>query len=81
MGDQSGLSLRDATLLKIQVTHGVELKVPLVGKLMTSAMLKVDPANALFSSQGQMAIAISCRCQDAERCAGRGGVEQCRFVK
>ena len=53
VGDQSGLSLRDATLLKIQVTHGVELKVPVVGKLMTSAMLKVDPANALFYLRGK----------------------------
>ena len=53
VGDQSGLSLRDATLLKIQVTHGVELKVPVVGKLMTNVMRLADPSNLLFYLRGK----------------------------
>ena len=53
VGNQSGLSLRDATLLKIQVTHGVDLEVPVVGKLMTRLMSWADPANILFYLRGK----------------------------
>ena len=48
IGRHSGLSLRDATLLKVQVTHGVDLRVPVVGKLMTAAMRLIDIDNAVF---------------------------------
>ena len=39
------LTLTDANLLKIEVTHGLELKVPLVNGLLTTALAKFDPAN------------------------------------
>ena len=48
IGAHSGLSLRDATLLKLQVTHGVDLRVPVVGKLMTGAMRWIDIGNAVY---------------------------------
>ncbi|MDB3935127.1 pilus assembly protein [Granulosicoccus sp.] len=53
VGNQSGLSLRDATLLKIQVIHGVDLEVPVVGKLMTRLMSWADSANILFYLRGK----------------------------
>jgi len=37
-----GLTLQDANLLKIEVTHGVELKVPLIGKMVAKVMEKFD---------------------------------------
>ncbi len=48
VGNTSGLSLRDANLLKIEVTHGVDLKVPFVNTLISQAMAVVDPANAFY---------------------------------
>jgi len=53
VGALSGLSLRDATLLKLMVTHGVELRVPVAGKLMTNAMTLLDPNNAEFYLRGK----------------------------
>ncbi len=37
-GSASGLNVQDANLLKIQVTYGYELNVPLAGQLMTTGM-------------------------------------------
>jgi len=51
-----GLTLRDANLLKIEVTHGFELKVPLVSKLLTGALTIIDPENALFYASGRLPI-------------------------
>jgi len=51
-----GLTLRDANLLKIEVTHGFELKVPLVSKLLTGALTVIDPENALFYAAGRLPI-------------------------
>ena len=48
VGTHSGLSLRDANILKLQVTHGFNLHVPLVGKLMANAMRWIDTGNAAF---------------------------------
>lgn len=48
IGSTSGLSLRDANLLKIEVTHGVDLKVPFVNTLISRAMTVVDPENAYY---------------------------------
>lgn len=39
---RGGVSLADANLLKIEVTHGMEMKVPLVSKLLSRMMLVVD---------------------------------------
>jgi len=56
VGKHSGLTLRDANLLKVQVTHGVKLGVPVVGKLMTRAMLFLDADNAVFYLRGNWPI-------------------------
>lgn len=48
VGNSSGLNLRDANLLKIEVTHGLELKVPVVGSLLSKALLAIDPQNAPY---------------------------------
>ena len=53
IGRQSGLSVRDATLLKVQVTHGLDLRVPVVDKLMTVPMKWIDPVNAAFYLRGK----------------------------
>ena len=53
IGQQSGLSLRDATLLKIQVTHGVDLHVPVAGKLLVNAMRWIDIGNAQYYLRGK----------------------------
>ena len=39
---RAGVTLQDANLLKIRVTHGFDLKVPLVGRLLTEALAQVD---------------------------------------
>jgi len=53
-----GLSLQDANLLKIEVTHGVEMKVPVIGKLMTSIMPVLDdnPDHRLYYLSGRFPI-------------------------
>ena len=56
IGTNSGLSLRDANLLKVQVTHGVDLRVPVVGKLMSGPMKWIDSANAAYYVQGKWPI-------------------------
>ncbi len=48
IGSESGLSLRDANLLKIEVTHGIDLEVPFVNTLISQAMLLVDPDHASY---------------------------------
>ncbi len=48
VGSESGLSLRDANLLKIEVTHGIDLEVPFVNTLISQAMLLVDPEHASY---------------------------------
>lgn len=53
IGSESGLSLRDANLLKIEVTHGIDLKVPFVNTLISQAMLLVDPDHASYYRRKQ----------------------------
>ena len=43
------MSLRDANLLKIEVTHGIDLEVPFVNTLISQAMLLVDPDHASYA--------------------------------
>jgi len=50
----SGTTLRDANLLKIEVTHGLELRVPLVGRFLTSALALVDPDNRHWYSANRL---------------------------
>jgi len=55
-GQASGMTLRDANLLKVEVTHGLELKVPIVNRLLSEAMQIVDPVNAPFYAQNLLPI-------------------------
>ena len=53
LGDvRAGVSLQDANLLKIEVVHGMELAVPVVGDLLTSAMRHIDPEHAPWYDAG-----------------------------
>ncbi|ASJ71953.1 AHH domain-containing protein [Granulosicoccus antarcticus] len=54
IGSTSGVTLRDANLLKIEVTHGLELKVPLVGALLAKTLMLFDPENTVFYAQNQL---------------------------
>lgn len=56
IGRHSGLSLRDANLLKLQVTHGVDLRVPIVGKLLSWPMIWIDSQNAVYYSRDKWPI-------------------------
>jgi hypothetical protein len=56
VGAQSGLNLHDANLLKIKVTHGFEMKVPVVSDVIAKGMLLADPTNAHFYAQKQLPI-------------------------
>ncbi len=54
VGSVSGLTLRDANLLKIEVTHGFEMKVPLVSTLLAKTLMIFDAENAVFYAQNQL---------------------------
>jgi len=63
IGSQSGLSIQDANLLKIEVTHGYELRLPWfdvrlpgVQFVLRELMTRADPKNAIFYSRGQLPI-------------------------
>ncbi|MFK7860450.1 MAG: TadE/TadG family type IV pilus assembly protein [Granulosicoccus sp.] len=56
IGRHSGLSLRDANILKLQVTHGVDLRVPVVGRLMAAPMKWLDSDNAIYYLRGKWPI-------------------------
>lgn len=53
IGSRSGVSLKDANLLKLQVTHGFDLKIPIVNTLITRAMLVVDSEHLQFYARGK----------------------------
>jgi len=53
IGPVSGVSLQDANLLKVEVTYGMNMKVPVVAELVASAMRLVDPSNAHFYQRKQ----------------------------
>ena len=59
VGSHSGLSLRDANLLKIQVTHGIDLKVPIVGRLLSRSLQAIDPKNADFYQRNKLPLTSS----------------------
>jgi len=54
IGSDSGLTLRDANLLKIEVTHGFEMKVPLVSTVLAKTLMVFDAENAVFYAQNQL---------------------------
>ena len=43
-GDGSGVSLQDANVLKIRVTYGYKLIVPVINRLIARSMLIIDPS-------------------------------------
>jgi len=53
IGPVSGVSIQDANLLKVKVTYGMEMKVPVVAELIASAMTVVDSPNAHFYQRKQ----------------------------
>ena len=48
IGSESGLSLRDANILKLRVVHGVKLTVPFAGALVRGIMKRIDPENSIY---------------------------------
>lgn len=63
IGQRSGVTIQDANLLKIEVTHGYELKLPWFDIKLPGAdfalrqlMVRADPSNAVFYSRGQIPI-------------------------
>lgn len=53
VGSVSGLSLRDANLLKIEVTHGLDMVVPVVGAMIAKAMALIDSERSFFYAQNK----------------------------
>ena len=49
---RAGVSLQDANLLKIEVTHGMRLDVPVVGTVLAGAMRRIDPEHAAWYDAG-----------------------------
>jgi len=47
------ITLRDANLLKIKVTHGFDLKIPFVSEALLRTMTLIDPQNIGFYSRGK----------------------------
>ncbi len=56
IGASSGVNVQDANLLKIKITYGFALTVPLVNGLVTSALKRIDPQNAAFYDQNRIPI-------------------------
>lgn len=48
IGSASGVNLQDANILKIKVTYGYKLYVPLVNRVIAAALTVTDPGNAAF---------------------------------
>lgn len=47
------ITLQDANLLKIKVTHGLDLKIPFVSGFLMETMMLIDPENIAFYSRGK----------------------------
>ncbi len=60
--DEPGMTLADANLLKIQVTHGVELKIPFINKLIISSLMGLenisdpDPVKIAYYQAGRIPV-------------------------
>lgn len=69
IGSSSGVSLRDANLLRIKVRHGVELKVPFVDTVIAMVMAKADPGNRRYYDAGRVPVTsvATVRMQSAAR--------------
>lgn len=51
VGFSSGVSLRDANLLKVRVVYGLDMKVPVIGEIIAQAMTQIDSDNAHYYRQ------------------------------
>ncbi|MBX2839172.1 MAG: pilus assembly protein [Gammaproteobacteria bacterium] len=51
IGQASGLNLHDANILKVAVTHGVKMNIPIIAPLLVSSLSRVDPHNSEFYSR------------------------------
>lgn len=56
IGVQSGMNLHDANLLKIKVTHGFQMKIPIVGQVFAEALQLFDYENAHYYQKNQLPI-------------------------
>lgn len=45
IGETSGVSIQDANILKIEITYGVPLHMPVIGRIIGDAMAALDPTN------------------------------------
>ena len=66
-GANSGQSIQDANLLKVQVVYGYQLAIPLVNRTITAMAEILDPANMLYYGNGRIPILAQAtvRMQDA----------------
>ena len=55
-GANSGQSIQDANLLKVEVVYGYHLAIPLVNSTITAMAAVLDPAHALYYSNGRIPI-------------------------
>lgn len=59
LGAASGINIQDANLLNIEATYGFKLKVPFISGVLTSALMRLDAANAAFYRNGRIPIKTS----------------------
>jgi hypothetical protein len=50
VGKSSAVNIQDANLLKIEVTYGYKMVVPLINRLTAAALKKLDPVNTAYYS-------------------------------
>ncbi len=55
-GATSQVSIQDANLLKIKVTYGYRLTVPLISNVVTAALTVTDPKNAVYYAANRIPI-------------------------
>jgi len=54
VGSTSGVNIQDANLLKIKVTYGYKLEVPLINAVLPPLMKWIDPANFSYYAAGRI---------------------------
>ncbi|MCU7878769.1 MAG: pilus assembly protein [Candidatus Thiodiazotropha sp. (ex Lucinoma borealis)] len=56
VSENSGVNIQDANLLKVKVTYGYQLKVPLMDRVIPAVMRLVDPEHALYYNSRRLPI-------------------------
>ncbi|MCM8857766.1 MAG: DUF6531 domain-containing protein [Candidatus Thiodiazotropha sp.] len=56
INEHSGVNIQDANLLKVKVTYGYQLKVPLMDRVIPAVMRLFDPENALYYNSRRLPI-------------------------